>query len=242
MVVGVGALLEGVEHLLARPRGVDPIEDEGGHAAQGHGRERSQGPDADPGRPQQIRIAVGAELTHAAVAEDQLDALDLGGDVAQLGAGAVGAGRDRAGDRLAVDVAEVLHRQPEPGQFLVEVGEHGPGADLDQARGGVGVEHALQGLDPDHRAAGHRRFGERVAGAGDADLAPGLGSGDHRTGKLIAVGRANDLDRPAALVPRPVDPGGINAASLIGRHSGQPSFRPVVGPPAAPASGRHRQP
>ena len=68
-------------------------------------------------------------------------ALDLGRDVAQPGAGAVGPGRDRAGDRLAVDVAEVLHRQPEPGQLLVEVGEDGAAADLDQARAGVGVEH-----------------------------------------------------------------------------------------------------
>ena len=37
---------------------------------------------------------------------------DLGRDAAEPGAGAVGAGRDRAGDRLTVDVAEVLHREP----------------------------------------------------------------------------------------------------------------------------------
>ena len=108
-----------------------------------------------------------------AVGGDQLHRLDLGGDVAQLRAGAVGAGRDRPGDRLAVDVAEVLHRQPEPVQLLVEVGEHRARPDPDQARGRVGVDHAAERGDVDHRAVGQRRLGEGVAGAGDAHLATG---------------------------------------------------------------------
>ena len=109
------------------PRPVDPVQGEGGDAAQRHGRDRAQRADPDPRRAQQLRVGGGAQLADAAVGEDQLQPLDLGGDVAQPRAGAVGAGRDRPGDRLAVDVAEVLHRQPEPVQLLVEVGEHGAG-------------------------------------------------------------------------------------------------------------------
>jgi hypothetical protein len=186
--------------------GVDAVEHEGRHAAQRHRRDRAEGADPDPRRPQQVGVIGGVEPAHAAVGEDQLQALDLGGDVAQFGAGAVGAGRDRAGDRLAIDVAEVLHRQPEPGQLLVEVGEDGAGADLDQARAGVGIPHPAQRLDPDQGAVAHRRLGEGVAGAGDADLAAGGGGRRDRRGELIAVGRADDLAWAAALVAGPVDP------------------------------------
>ena len=45
---------------------------------------------------------------------------DLGGEAAQPGAGAVRPGGQRARERLRVDVAEVGHGQPEPGQFGVE--------------------------------------------------------------------------------------------------------------------------
>ena len=145
----------------------------------------------------------GAQLAHAAVGEDQLDRLDLGGDVAQPRAGAVGAGRDRAGDRLAVDVAEVLHRQPEPVQLLVEVGEDRPAPDPDQAGGGVGVEHAAQRLDPDQRAVGQRRLGEGVPGAGDAHLAPRRGGRADRLGQLLASARAGRSPPAGTTGPRP---------------------------------------
>ena len=78
-------------------------------------RDRAQRADAHPRRAQQLGIALGGQLANRAVGEDQLHRHHLGGDVAQLGAGAVGAGRDRAGDGLAIDVAEVLHRQAELG-------------------------------------------------------------------------------------------------------------------------------
>ncbi len=168
MVVCLGALVEAVEHLLARLRRVDPLEDEGGDAAQRHRRDRAEGADADAGGAQQVGLGA-VELAHAAIGADQLHRLDLGGDVAQLRAGAVGAGGDRPGDRLAVDVAEVLHRQAEPVQLLVEVGEHGARADLDQAGCGVGVDRAAERGEVDHRAVGQRRLGEGVAGADDAD-------------------------------------------------------------------------
>ena len=173
-------------------------------------------------------------------------ALDLGGDVAQPRPGAVGAGRDRAGDRLAVDVAEVLHRQPEPAQLLVEVGEHRARPDLDQAGGAVGVDHAAERVDVDHRALGQRRLGEGVAGAGDADLAPGRGRGADRLGQLLAVARAQP-SRPARR------PGPRPSCARSARSLPRPLPKPCCaepsplsprrcGPRAAPARGTRRRP
>ena len=56
VVVGLGELLEAVEHLLARARRVDPLQDEGGDAAEGDGADRAQRADPDPRRPQQLRL------------------------------------------------------------------------------------------------------------------------------------------------------------------------------------------
>ena len=61
-------------------------------------------------------------------------AAHLGGEAAELRAGAVRAGRDRAGDGLHVDVAEVGHRQAEVPQRLVELVQPGAGEHGDQAR------------------------------------------------------------------------------------------------------------
>ena len=199
--------LEGVENLLARAGGVDAVQGEGRHAAQGHRRDRAEGANPDPGRAQQLGLAFRAQLAHRAVGENQLHRLYLRGDVAQLGPGAVGAGRDRAGDRLAIDVAEVLHRQTEPVQLLVELGKHRAAPDLDQAGSAVGVDHAAERAGVDHRAVGHRRLGERVAAAGDADLAPGRNRRTDRLGQLLAPARAHQLGRRAGLVPGPITPG-----------------------------------
>ncbi len=202
--MGVGALLKSVENLLAGLGRVEAIEREGGNAAQGHRRDRAQRPDPDPRCAQQI--AVLAELADAAVGEDQLDRRDLGGDVAQAGAGSVGPGRDRAGDRLPVDVAEVLHRQPEAVEGIVEIGEdrsaaesHGPGR-------GVRIDHPAERGDVDHRALGQRRLGERVAGSGDADRPSFRRGGGDRGGELVAIPRATQPRGATDLVPGPVAP------------------------------------
>ena len=87
------------------------MQDEGGDGAQGDRVDHPEGPEPDPGGP--IRVAIGllGDLEHAPVGQHQLERLDLGREVPELGAGAVGRGRDRPGEGLAVDVAEVLHRQ-----------------------------------------------------------------------------------------------------------------------------------
>ena len=207
VLVRVGALLEALEDLLARSRAIDPVQGEGRDAAQGHRADRSQGADAHARRPQQLGIALRGQLANRAVGEDQLHRHHLRGDVAQLGAGAVGAGRDRAGNGLAIDVAEVLHRQAELVQPLVEVGEHRARPHLDQARGAIGLEHAAERAHVDHRPVGHRRLGERVTAARHADLAPRRHGGDDRPAQLLAIGRAHALDGSASLIAGPIAPG-----------------------------------
>ncbi len=133
VVVGFGELVEAGDHLGQRPRRVDPVQGEGRDGAQRHRVDRAQRPDPDPGGEQLVPRAGAVQLPQLAVGGDQLDRLDLGGDVAQLRAGAMRAGRDRSGERLAVDVAEVLQRPPELVQALVEIGEPDPRLDLDQA-------------------------------------------------------------------------------------------------------------
>ena len=56
-------------------------------------------------------FCVSSTIEQVAGCRHQRRADDLGRDAAESRAGAVGAGRDRARDRLAVDVAEVLHRE-----------------------------------------------------------------------------------------------------------------------------------
>ena len=71
------------------------------------------------------RGAVGAlgHLDHAPVGQDQLERLDLRREVPEAGPGAMRRGGDGAGERLLVDVAEVLHRQAVLPKRPAEVGE-----------------------------------------------------------------------------------------------------------------------
>ncbi len=217
MLVRVGTLLEALEHFLARGGLVDPVQGEGGDATKGHRADRPQGADAHPGRAQQLGVVLRGQLANRAIGEDQLHRHNLGGDVAQLGAGAVGAGRDRAGDCLAIDVAEVLHREAKLVQPLVEVGKHRARAHLDQARRAIGLEHAAERPGVDHRAVGHRRLSEGVAAGDDADLALRRRSGSHRRSELLAIGRPNPLERNAGLIAGPIAPGAPRSSRLSTR-------------------------
>ncbi len=235
VVVGLGALVEVVEHLLAWLWGIDAKQGEGGDAAQGDRRDRAEGADTHTSGAQEIGLGA-VQLAHVAIGANQLHRLDLSGDVAQLRPGAVGAGGDRAGDRLAVDVAKVLHRQAEPVQLLVEIGEHGARPDFDQARGGVGVDHAVQRGEVDHRPVGQRRLGEGMAGPSHADRSPSARGGHDGGHQLVAVARPDDLRRAASLIPRPVAPGGGHGVTLARLSSSRPAA-----PWEALRNGRRRQ-
>ena len=69
VVVGVDQAVEVGEHLLERPRLVDGVEAEGGHAAQGDGRDHSQRAEPDA-RGQQLVAAL--DGAHGAVGEHEL--------------------------------------------------------------------------------------------------------------------------------------------------------------------------
>ena len=88
------------------------------------GTQRSVTATTTPSAPSPIRAARSRspprQLALAAVAEHQLDRLDLGRQVRQPRAGAVRAGGQRAGHRLHVDVAEVRQRQPAQVQLAAE--------------------------------------------------------------------------------------------------------------------------
>ena len=229
VVVGLSPLGEGAQHLFPRHRPGDHLQGEGGNAAEGDGADRAQRPDPDPRRPQQVGLGV-VELADLAVGRDQLDRDDLGREVAELRPGAVGPGRDRAGDGLAVDVAEVLHRQAEAIELLVDFGEGRAGADPDQARGGVGVDDSTEGADVDQRPVGHRRLGEGVARADDADLPARLRRRGERRRQLVAIAGRQPLNRPARLVAGPVAPLGRRHRSRPRTSSAQRIQRPASGP------------
>ncbi len=64
----------------------------------------------------------------------------------QARAGAVGGGGDRAGERLGVDVAEVLQREPVLGQARGELADRDAGLDAHQPGGAVDVENAREAV------------------------------------------------------------------------------------------------
>ena len=191
VVGGVRALVERGEHVLQRLRPVDPAEPERRDAAQRHRDHHAERAEPDPRRAQQVAVGRG-QLAHAAVAEHQLDALDLRRQVPQPRAGAVRAGRDRAGDRLRVDVAEVRQRQPAQVQLAAQPVQRDPGLDAHEPGRRVGVEHAVHAVEREQHAVGEHRPGERVPGARDPHRLPrGRGALDRRHDLGLRAGRSN---------------------------------------------------
>jgi hypothetical protein len=88
-----------------------------------------------PSAPSPTRAA--ANRSGRSWAEQLLQRLDLGGQAAQRGPGAVRAGGHRARHGLHVDVAQVFQGQPEPVQAGVEFPQPGARAHGDQPGPGV---------------------------------------------------------------------------------------------------------
>ena len=106
---------------------------EGRHTLQGHGADHAEGAETDPGGAEQVGALVGGTGDDGAVGQHQLQRPDLGGQAAEAGAGAVGAGGDRAGNGLRVDVAEIGHGHAEPMQLGVQAVQRRAGPHGDQA-------------------------------------------------------------------------------------------------------------
>ncbi len=80
----------------------------------------------------EFRVVVAGAADDVTGAGDQFQLGHECGQAAVPLAGAVCAGGQRAGDRLHIDVAEVRHGEPVPGQLGVEGGQLGAGLDPDE--------------------------------------------------------------------------------------------------------------
>ena len=118
----------------------------------------------------------------------------------------MGGGGDRPGERLDVDVTEVLHREPHLVEPAVELAEADPRLDLDEARGAVGVDDAGEAVEDEHDPVGERRLVERVPGARDLHRAAAIPRPPHGGGDLLARRRMLDRGGPARLIASPVPP------------------------------------
>ncbi len=194
------------ERLVERRRAIDAAQRERRHAAQRHGGDHAERPDADPRGEKGIAVALLRARKRLAVGEHELDRLDLRRDVAQRGAGAVRCRRDRAGDRLHVDVAEVLQREPVRRERGIQGMDRDATLDAHQPARTVEVEHAVHPLEAQRAPVGAGDVAERVAAADHADALAGnrcpLERGDD------PGDAAGPLDRRglAALVASPIAP------------------------------------
>ncbi len=206
-VVGGGIeLVEAGERLVERPRTVGAVEREGGDGSDRDRVDQPERAEPDPRRGEGGRIGGRRDLERAAVGEHQVDGLDLRGNAAKARPGAVGPGRDRAGERLPIDVAEILERQAERVEAAVERREDDACLDLDQAGGPVDGQHPVEPSEIDGDAVRERDLGERMTGSHRAHglLAPGSAAND--AGELLTRPGSLDRRRDALLVAGPVAP------------------------------------
>jgi hypothetical protein len=172
VLVGEGALLEGRQHLPERRRRIDAAQREGRYAPQRDLGDRTERAEADARGAEYLGLVMLRADQRRAVRQHQRQLGDLRGDVAQPCAGAVRGRRDRPGDRLDVDVAEVLHREPPGVELRAELADGDPRLQLHEAGRAVGLEHAVHASHADHHAVGQRDVAERVPGAHDAHRQP----------------------------------------------------------------------
>ncbi len=206
VVVARRQLVQIGQGLIQRAGRVDPMQGEAGHGSEGDRVDDPERAKPHAGGSKGGGIGLLGELEEASVGQHELQRLHLGGEVSELGAGAVRGGRDRAGEGLAVDVAEVLHRQAPLPQRRAQVPQGDPRLHLDQAGVAVDVEDAVQRLDPDHRSVGESGLGEGVARAGGVDREAAIPRPPHGLAEALQAPGPLDHRRRAALIAGPVSP------------------------------------
>ena len=131
-MVGAGVeLVKALEHLPERLRRIDPVDRVGRNRADRDRIDDAKRADRDARSAKEIRLGV-VDRDERAVRRDHLERLDLSRDVLEALARAVRTGRDRAGDCLAVDVAEVLECNAIRVEHAVEIVEHRASLDLEE--------------------------------------------------------------------------------------------------------------
>jgi hypothetical protein len=132
VVVAVHVLVERGQHVGDLRRPLLGAQDERVDAAQRDLGEYAERTEPDPGRVEHVTLRLGVRADHLAGTGHEREPGDERGQAAQAGTGTVGTGRDRSGDRLHVDVAQVGQGQAERGEQPVQLGQAGTGADRDQ--------------------------------------------------------------------------------------------------------------
>src|SRR3546814_10538502 len=104
----------------------------------------------------------------------QRHGFDLRRDRTEAKAGAVRAGRDRTGERLLVDVAEIHHPVAAAAQQMAKRLQRG--ADEDARDVVLVLLIASDRIERQQRRVGLDQWHERMSGTGDAELAPARGN------------------------------------------------------------------
>ena len=207
MVVAVDVLVEAIEHAVQRQRLVVAVQRVQRQALDRHLRRDPQRAERHARRAQRLWVGRLGHVDDVARRGHQAHADDPRGEVAEAPAGPVRRRRQRAGERLRVDVTLVLQRQPVARVLQPEVVQRDARLHGHQAGLGVGVDHALHPGGVDQQPVGARDVGERVPAARGANgQATGCGLRDD-LGQLVLAGRSRDLRRRAVLIARPVLPG-----------------------------------
>ncbi len=229
VVGGRGHLVEAVERLVPRHRlllrlqhedRLDPERDRGEDA------ERAE---PDPGEVEDVGVLLGRGAEQLAGPGHQLEAHHLRGQPGSKAAGAMGAGRDGAGQGLVGDVAHVVQREPERLEDGVELLQGGAGARGHTHRLAVDRDDAGQPAGPEHGRLGRRDRGEAVAGPDHLDAAAGLHRAAYLREHLLGVGRRDLTRRVCRLQTRPVRPGRHGRSLLSGPDASRwrPGRRPA---------------
>jgi hypothetical protein len=108
-----------------------------------------------------------ADVEHLASTGHEPHRAHLRGEVPEAAAGAVRGRRDRAGQRLGIHVALVLHGQPARPQLLPEVVQRNAG--LHRHLAALDRQHPPHRRHVDHDAVGACDVGERVPRPGHLD-------------------------------------------------------------------------
>ena len=121
VLVVVDDVVEVVDERVERPRLLDRVQTERRLALERHFRHHAEGAEADACAHEHLGLFVSRAAQHFAVGRDQLEPGHERGQAAEALPTAVGGRRDRARDRLPVDITQVGQRQVTRLQLVVEL-------------------------------------------------------------------------------------------------------------------------
>jgi hypothetical protein len=210
VVVAVDELVEAIECLVELHPAFGGMQQEHRYALQRHPGDDPQGAQADPAGGEQLRSGVGVGMDEFAAGGDEVEAHHGSGQSRMAGPGAVGAGRQGAGERLAVDVAEVRHRQPVTMQQVVEVMDRDAALDRDESAVRVDRDRPVECRHVESHSVGDGDRCEGVAGPDRLHPQAVRLRGPDRGGEV--VDRLGPREPPGrrGLVAGPVAPGRWN--------------------------------